>query len=206
MARPKIYDNEQVLGSAMFRFWHHGYEATGMRDLEKATGLKSSSLYHNFGNKEELFLQVLDFYIENVIGTRIRKHLSHENPVDGIHEFFTSCFTDLPKGTNGIACLMVNTVAELAGKNDNINARLRVWERKFRKEFVLTIGRAKSLGQISENIDSAILANQLILALNGLLLSSKVVKNRRQMVAACEESLSFLMGNSGIQFAPAKKV
>ncbi len=193
MARPKIHDKEQVLTGAMFKFWHQGYEATGIRDLEQATGLPASSLYHNFGNKEALFLRVLDFYIDSVIRPRVNKYLRHKNPVLGIQQFFTTCFTDLPEDTNGIACLMVNTMAELAFVNDDICARLEIGEKELKREFRKTVERAKAEDQISSDIDTNNLVNLLLLTLNGLLLSSKVVKNKRRMVTASKQALSFLL-------------
>lgn len=193
MARPKIYDNEQVLTSIMVKFWQQGYEATGMRDLVETTGLRASSLYHNFGNKEDLFLLSLDFYIENIISPRINKYLHQENPVLGLQQFFTSCFSDLPKDMNGTACLMLNTMAELASHNDNVRAKLKADEKQLKKEFSAVIERAKSTEQISLDLDTAQLADQLVLTLNGLLLSSKIVKNERKMVMASKQALSFLL-------------
>lgn len=194
MARPKSYDRDQVLTSAMFKFWHKGYEATGIRDIEEVTGLPASSLYHNFGNKEAIFLLVIDFYNERVIRPRIRQYLNQENPLAGIQQFFCSCFTDLPKDTSGIACLIVNTMAELGAKNETIRAKLEQGEKDIKKEFKQAVERSKSAGLISENLDTNSLVDQLILTLNGLLLSSKIVRNEARMVKASKQALCFLLG------------
>jgi TetR/AcrR family transcriptional repressor of nem operon len=45
-------------------FWDHGYFATKMDELSALTGLTKSSLYNAYGNKEALFTQAVDFYIE----------------------------------------------------------------------------------------------------------------------------------------------
>jgi TetR/AcrR family transcriptional regulator, transcriptional repressor for nem operon len=57
------FDTEKALEDAMRVFWDFGYDGTSMTDLTDATGLGRSSLYGAFGNKEGLFLAVLEHYI-----------------------------------------------------------------------------------------------------------------------------------------------
>ena len=67
MARPRSFDTDSVLTSAMMLFWQQGYEATSIRDLERASGLTAPSLYGAFGNKEALFTAALQRYVDTVI-------------------------------------------------------------------------------------------------------------------------------------------
>ena len=62
MARPREFDEEEVLGRAMEQFWSAGYELTSVADLEAATGLGRKSFYNVFGNKRTLFLSALDLF------------------------------------------------------------------------------------------------------------------------------------------------
>ena len=55
----KNYDETEVLEKATRAFWTHGYEATSMGDLVKATGINRGSMYAAFPSKRDLFLQVL---------------------------------------------------------------------------------------------------------------------------------------------------
>jgi len=64
MARSKEFDKAQVIEQAMRLFWEKGYEATSMRDLQKATGISSSSMYEAFGDKRSLFLTTLERFCE----------------------------------------------------------------------------------------------------------------------------------------------
>ncbi|NTS75287.1 TetR/AcrR family transcriptional regulator [Catenovulum sp. SM1970] len=63
MARTKAYDREVVLEVVTRAFLEKGYESTSMADLMAVTGLNKKSLYNEFGNKEALFLQVLDAFV-----------------------------------------------------------------------------------------------------------------------------------------------
>lgn len=198
MARPKNFDQHQVMVNAMLVFWHKGYQSTSMKDLELATGLKPSSFYNTFGSKEDFFLMVLDYYAEKVVGARIERYLLQTDPVKGIKDFFTTCFTDLPKGKEGIACLLVNSMSEIAVHHDGIRKVLNKNENVLRGHFLRCIEQAKQEKRISNLHESDILANQLLITLNGLLVSSKAIKNNQKMLKACEQSLTFILGEEAI--------
>lgn len=73
MSRPKSYNEKTVLDAAMLCFWHKGYFATSMKDLERSTGLTPGSLYNSFGSKDGLFLQSLDHYIDSIVCGRVNR-------------------------------------------------------------------------------------------------------------------------------------
>jgi AcrR family transcriptional regulator len=62
MGRPREFDADEALDSALELFWRKGYEGTSLSDLTEAMGITRPSLYATFGNKEELFRKALDRY------------------------------------------------------------------------------------------------------------------------------------------------
>ncbi|KJE23819.1 transcriptional regulator, TetR family [Frankia torreyi] len=50
MARPRTFDEDQVVCAARDQFWATGYTATSLDDLTAATGLGRGSLYGAFGD------------------------------------------------------------------------------------------------------------------------------------------------------------
>jgi AcrR family transcriptional regulator len=62
MGRPREFDTDQALDCALKQFWAKGYEGTSLSDLTEAMGITRPSLYASFGNKEELFLKVMERY------------------------------------------------------------------------------------------------------------------------------------------------
>ncbi|MEY2826347.1 MAG: hypothetical protein RLZZ122_711 [Actinomycetota bacterium] len=59
MARPREFDESQVLARACEVFARYGYNGTSIDDLVKVTGLLRGSLYKAFGSKRNLFERVL---------------------------------------------------------------------------------------------------------------------------------------------------
>src|SRR5271154_809619 len=66
--RPRSFDLDKALNAAMNVFWREGYEGASLSDLTEAMGITRPSLYAAFGNKEDLFRQVLDRYDERTAG------------------------------------------------------------------------------------------------------------------------------------------
>src|SRR5215470_13554167 len=60
--RPRTFDEDQGIDSAMRVFWEKSFEGTTMTDLTDATGLSRSSIHAAFGSKEGLFLRVVERY------------------------------------------------------------------------------------------------------------------------------------------------
>ncbi|WP_448556587.1 TetR/AcrR family transcriptional regulator [Thalassotalea montiporae] len=62
MPRNRSFNEEEVLYKIMWTFWEQGYEATNLGHLEAATSLPRTSLYNAFGNKADIFAQILSLY------------------------------------------------------------------------------------------------------------------------------------------------
>lgn len=60
--RPREFDREAALETAMHLFWLKGFEATSINELTEAMGIGSPSLYAAFGSKEALYVEALHHY------------------------------------------------------------------------------------------------------------------------------------------------
>lgn len=67
MGRPMAFEIESVVRAAREAFWRRGYEATSISEIEEATGIARSSIYHVFGSKRGLFIASLRSYINEVL-------------------------------------------------------------------------------------------------------------------------------------------
>ena len=66
MGRPKNFNREGVLEKALPVFWRRGFADASLHQLEVATGANKSGLYSEFKDKEDLFVQSLQYYLESL--------------------------------------------------------------------------------------------------------------------------------------------
>lgn len=192
MARPKSFHIDSVLESATKVFWKQGFEATSMRDLEQATQLTPGSIYHEFGSKQGLFEQSLNFYVDSVMVWRVSHYLSSNEPMQGIRDFLVSSVKGVPKEFKGKSCLVVKTATELGQSSPSVNAivkrGLAAIENGLKKQLVL----AKSLGQVRADLDCSLAAKQLALLMSGMLVASKSDAPIKSLVDTVDFSLENL--------------
>lgn len=62
--RPRSFDRDAAVDTAMRLFWRHGYEGVSIGDLTAAIGVAAPSLYSAFGNKAGLYREAITCYEE----------------------------------------------------------------------------------------------------------------------------------------------
>jgi AcrR family transcriptional regulator len=60
--RPRAFDRQAALTSAMEMFWLKGFDGCAISDLTAVMNINSPSLYAAFGSKEKLFREAVDLY------------------------------------------------------------------------------------------------------------------------------------------------
>lgn len=66
--RPRTFDRSTAIQQAMKLFWDRGYEGTTFDDLIGAMSIGPSSFYHEFGSKEQLYREAVDYYMKAYLG------------------------------------------------------------------------------------------------------------------------------------------
>lgn len=166
--RPRSFDPDVVLSKAMMVFWQQGFDATGMAQLEAATGLGRQSLYIAFGDKRGLFLAAVDHYFKTVIEPGFVAVL--DAPGSGLNNVLNVIkgweLVSLTPDFSG--CLIGNSVAEM-GRRDELLAE--VLQRKFDlMEAALTraLTRALRSGEVPGDLKPKVVAQSLLAIAQGL--------------------------------------
>ena len=109
MGRPKNFNRDGVLEKALPVFWRRGFADASLHELELATGVNKSGLYSEFKDKEDLFMQSLQYYLESLE----KKELLTAEPLgwNNIERFLKlgPCSLEGQKG-----CFAVSSMRELA--------------------------------------------------------------------------------------------
>ena len=66
MTSPEPGLREKILSTATSLFIQHGYHGLAMRQIAEAINVSKPALYYHFKDKEELFLAILEAYLEEM--------------------------------------------------------------------------------------------------------------------------------------------
>lgn len=103
--RPRAFDRQRALATAMRLFWEKGYEATSISDLTEALGIGATSLYAAFGSKDALYTEALSHYCETNGALAWGRFSSAATTREAISAFLedsaaalTGAVADIPRG------------------------------------------------------------------------------------------------------------
>mgnify|MGYP001546457939 CR=1 FL=1 len=165
--RPRGFDVDQVLGQAMLVFWKKGFEATGLVDLERATGLGRQSLYGVFGDKRGLFLAVVEHYFRHVIEPGFALLDSPGSARANLERIFDA-WEATAIASEFYGCLLGNSVPEFGSTDLEVSAVLRRKLGLMEAAFTRALHRAKQDGEVPCELDVSGTARSLLTLAQGL--------------------------------------
>lgn len=193
MARPAKYDDDEILDRAMHMFWHQGWSATSIRDLERQLDLKAPSIYRRFGDKDGLARAVLEHYLGRVIERRIERHLTGEgDPIQNIRSFVLSALRPGREGEPPIGCLLTVTAAELPVITPGLGRPLARGLRRIEGAIRAEVARAASEGRIDAGLDPAEVTDRLALSFQGLMVLARSGVAPGELAARADSALADL--------------
>jgi TetR/AcrR family transcriptional repressor of nem operon len=151
LARNKAFNEADILRKVLFLFWEKGYEHTSFEDILAFTGLRKSSLYNTFGNKNDLFVRTFNLY-RQLVGHKI---VSKKQGKDFLVNFFIEILRDekdmnLPSG-----CLICNSIFEFRSLPGNDPKKLLAYNswRIVEQSILNALVFERDKGSLKENTD-----------------------------------------------------
>jgi AcrR family transcriptional regulator len=190
MARPREFDEEEVLEQALNVFWEKGYEGTSVDDLVSATGLGRASLYGAFGDKERLFDRVLARYVERAID--IPGALEREgSAMRALEVLFRAWVGDTcaKKGPRGCFLQLAGTIGE---STPYAREAYRASLGKMERAFTELITRGQEAGEIPKGSEPAALARFLVVVAQGIASSARAGWGQERLASVVSETLAHI--------------
>ena len=176
MARPREFDEQEVVSKAMMAFWRHGYDGTSIGDLEKATGIPRVSIYNAFGDKESLFRYAFRAYTAMAAG-RLDELLSVKE-FSQLVILFEAMVQPKPEDSPGnLGCLMVNTVTEVTALGEATKSIIREYREMLVSRLCAFLSEVQAEGQITAAIDPQESAEYLVGSMWGMLSTIRLYKD-----------------------------
>jgi AcrR family transcriptional regulator len=164
--RPRSFDRDAALDKAVRLFWRRGYEATSIRDLTEELGIGAPSLYSAFGDKQQLFTEVLRVY-EAEYGGFIDEALAEESTArQAAARIFAQAPGRYTRRGLPAGCLIVS--GDAGTTEATVQDALRRIRRRNVAEFVDKISVDVERGTLPAETDAPALAQYTMAMLNGI--------------------------------------
>ena len=189
MPRPQKFEREELLDRAMRVFWSLGYEATSVQTLVTEMKIHPGTLYHVFGDKHSLFLEVLDRY-ENTVGDYFVQPLEADAAdLKTIRLFFDTSAEMLASDLVRNGCLLTNAAVERGICDPDVARCVARHFQRVERAFENVLRTAQQAGQIAPQSDADLRASSQHLSsvLQGMRVLAKAgasAEARRETVRA----------------------
>ncbi len=168
MARSKEFSKDKVIEQAMRLFWEKGYEATSIRDLQKITGISSSSMYEAFGDKRGLYLAALERFCQYERQRIAQMAQEAASPQIFIEQLFVTLEAVNTPATFLHGSLAFKAMVEFGTLDSDITALLLTHYFGISEIIAETLKRGQSDGSITTQADPLHLAYTILSTLQGV--------------------------------------
>ncbi len=187
MPRPKSYDRQEAVEKACAAFWQHGFQALGVRELEQLTGINQFAIRTEFGGKEGLFLEALDYYGKAAITSEMAP--MKKGGIPEIIAFLCGLVTPGSMTSSKFGCLMVNTGVENARiQSLALEEATAAYWLELKDHFLSALENEQRIQETQPSLSPDQLANALVSAVMGI-----HVHNRMQQDQTAGRALVDLM-------------
>ena len=175
MPRPTSFTASQLADRALQRFWVHGFHASSMDDLVKATGISRHGIYTTFGGKKAIFLACFDQYQRSVVTPAFDVVEAQGADLSSVAEYFErQIAAGEAAGLPGAGCFVANSASEVAPNDADVMALVHQHNDRLQQGF------AGALTHAAPSLDPERireLAEMIVIFTNGLWTASRSISD-----------------------------
>jgi len=191
--RPRTFDRDAALTSAMHLFWEHGFESTSLSQLKAAIGggIAAPSFYAAFGSKEALYKEALEHYMKFYGQVTRSLHDPSIEPREAVYLALQrsarmQCEPGHPKG-----CMVaLGVMGACSSGSEAITELLRNVRTRTRTGFRSCVERGIESGELRQSTNATALAT----AFDSFLLGISVLARDRVRYSVIENAVIDAMG------------
>jgi AcrR family transcriptional regulator len=188
--RPRSFDRDDAVASAMKVFWARGYDGTSLDDLLQAMGgITPPSFYAAFGSKEALFREVVDRY-EREVGEPSRQALQRSPVRDGIDAMLRTGVEQFTTSSDCRGCMMMSSAATLTRTNATAHERVRSARQHMYQMIRQRLRRALDEGELPKGAAIDDIAAFYTTFAQGLAIRARDDVPRRALLAAVDGAMA----------------
>lgn len=186
--RPRAFDRDAALRTAMELFWRHGYEGVSVKMLEERLGITATSLYAAFGSKDRLFDEAVELYDPDG-GTPTDRALALDDVRQAVEALLRDNAESYVDPTTPAGCMLVLSAVNLSAGHDEIGEKLAARRRRDSEKVRARLERARAEGGLPQELDAAKAGAYLVTVLHGLSIQARDGCTRDEAMAIVDAAL-----------------
>lgn len=171
-------------------FWRHGYEGTSIADLTTAMGFTPPTLYAAFGSKEDLYREVIQFFLLRSERRRMDAALAQPSAYAMLRSYLYAAAESFTDPHTPAGCMVATAALQCASENQPIAQEVARIRQHMVLGFVERLDGAKTSGELPATIDSLALANFYTAIVQGMSVQAIDGASTNDLLAVADLALS----------------
>ncbi len=172
MARPKEFDRDKAVESALATFRKNGFGATTTDDLRLAMGIGRQSFYDTFKGKREIYLEALRKYNSDRVLGLFEIFRKSGSPLKALEGMLTSISAESAKD-RALSCLGVSSICEFGSSDPEVLSSNAAAASSLKPALEKLILAAKNKKEIRSSLDPKKTALYLLSVFSGMRVNAR---------------------------------
>lgn len=188
--RPRTFDREQALRSAIEVFWARGYEGATLEELQTAMGgIAPPSFYAAFGSKDALFREAVMLYYGRM-RERIMAALEAPTAKEGIEALMREGIEQFSTGDGPKGCLIVLGALNCTRANKDAHDYLYELRQQGQEVIRQRLARGVADGDLPANTPVSEMSFFYLTVMHGLAVRARDGASRQALMGAARSAMA----------------
>jgi len=174
----RSHNKEEIIQAGLDVILAGGFNGTGIETILKQANVPKGSFYNFFSSKQEFGLAVIDLFLAEMAALLrpVREDLSLP-PLIRIRKSLEALIDRFEHNNCSKGCLIGNLGLEMSDQNEALRERLEDALQRWIDSLAAVLEEARESGALHINVESAVLAENIVASFEGALLRAKVKKS-----------------------------
>ena len=174
----RTHNKDEIIQAGLEIIHTRGFNGTGIEAILKQANVPKGSFYNVFSSKEEFGLAVIDLFLSEMAALRqpITEDVSLP-PLMRIRKSFEVLIARFEDNNCSKGCLIGNLSLEMSDQFEGVRQHLKNALQRWIDSLAAILEEAREEGTLTTDVDSAVLAENLVTSYEGALLLAKVKKS-----------------------------
>lgn len=179
--RPREFDRDAALATALDLFWRYGFEGTSIETLTTAIGISAPSLYGAFGSKEGLYRETIQRYLDTY-GQVFWKALSEEpRAKEAVARLLQDAARQFSDPQHPAGCFVSYGILQCSERDQTLASEMARHRKMARELAKARLDAAQKMGEIPPETDTAALATFFSATVLGMAIQARDGASRKTL-------------------------